>query len=249
MQFKRKDLRSGQTKILNGKEMKKSIIKQTRSKYDHQRPKDEYTGLRSPQLDKLLNQLDSETYAVYKEVFLVSALYKVNNNPQTRYLILIDGIQDSYTEITNLIENHIPIWALEIIDRKSRSKTECSNLSQWFRENMGRAFSFVDMDYLLHNKKEDTVLLIEEKNSSNYKVGYGQLLSYEEMAVDAIIKPTKLLFLYHNSSRINYLLTEEQDINTSSPYFNSIGNGFKINSNYLQSCNFENLINIIQAEI
>ena len=131
-----------------------------------------------------------------KNVFLVSALARINSDIKSRYLILIDGEYYS-SRLTEIFFNYIPVYSVTI-SNELKEEGKLGRLSYWFREIMGRGFSFIDIDYLLVDEKYHKVVIIEEKigNASSQSVGYGQWISYKELITDVIAKPNVLLFIF-----------------------------------------------------
>lgn len=194
MIFTIKNVRNGLIENLNSSQFKSKIINETESTYEDSSVLSERTGLRPESLDSLFNEL--KDLIVEKDIYLVTALYRINSNKHTRYMILIDG--DNYNpKITNLIHDYVPIYSVSINNQKETTGV-ASKLSHWFRNTMGRGFSFSNIDYLIINKNFDKSILVEEKigKIGISSLGYGQLISYKELITDVIKEPNLLLFIF-----------------------------------------------------
>lgn len=121
-------------------------------------------------------------------------------------MILVDQTNEHncYEGIKKLLRDNIPAYAIEFTSNNI-------NLSQWFRKNMGRAFSFIDLDYLIY-KPNDEVIIVEEKNSLAARIGYGQLLSLRELATDIFVGDTAILFVYVDGNTIQSYLCKKNEI-------------------------------------
>lgn len=194
-----KDVRTGELLRLTSEEFKQKIISETNCKFENGKVLEERTGLRPESLNDFMQVLSS-SLVIQKHVFLVTALCRVNCNKETRYMILIDG--NEYDDrLSSLIYDYVPIYSVKI-EGANDEEGKLSSLSKWFRETMGRAFSFIDIDYLIINQNYTKVALIEEKigKSGASAIGYGQLISYKELLMDVLKKPLFLLFIFSTSN-------------------------------------------------
>lgn len=194
-----KNVRTGELSRLTSEQFKEKIISETNCKYENGRVLEERTGLRPESLNEFIQVL-SNNLIVQKHIFLVTALARVNNIKETRYMLLIDGEDYDY-RLSTIIHNYVPVYSVKIegaLDQEGKLST----LSKWFRSTMGRAFSFIDIDYLLININYNKVALIEEKigKSGAASIGYGQLISYKELLMDVIKNPLFLLFIFSTSN-------------------------------------------------
>lgn len=200
-----KNVRTGQVEELNSQQFKSKIIKETNCKYENAPVLPERTSLRLEALDLLLEQLKG--VLIQRNVFLVTALSRINNNKYTRYMILIDG-HECNEKIVDIVFDYIPIYSV-IVKDEVKEEGKASELSHWFRNTMGRGFSFSDIDYLIINPNFNKVLLIEEKigKSGISSLGYGQLISYKELITDVIKVPNLLLLIFsvENANLKSYL--------------------------------------------
>lgn len=200
-----KNIRDGQTRLWSSEQFRRNILYVTKSQFINKQVLRERTGLRPTALEEIMNQLNEEIIVI-KDIFVVSAIYRINKDPQTRYLLLIDGSLGVKEEeiIRQIVPEYISIWSVNVTEETAGENVEHGYLSKWFRTNMGAGFSFIDIDYLLYNSATHKTLLIEEKNHGQYTVGYGQLLSYEELLRDIIQVPANLLFLYIHDQHYEY---------------------------------------------
>lgn len=174
-----KNYRTNEKFKMNSDEFKNFIINITNSRYENSDVTRERTGLRFSILDRVTKLLSNKTQ-VLKNIYLVSALSRINNNKSSRYLILIDNIEYD-DSILELINDYIPVY---LVKTEKYTSSNASFLSSWFRNNMGRGFSFVDIDYFITNNRK--IVLLEEKATPNSNLGYGQLISYKELILDVL---------------------------------------------------------------
>lgn len=185
--------RTGEKLNLNSNQLKTKIISETKSVYEDTSVLEERTGLRIKILESFLRKkMDS----VQTDLYVVSAVGRINNDKKTRYIVIIDNRDYDY-RINEIINLNIPIYIINY-DKDDDSEENRTYFSKWFRENMGRAFSLIDVDYLLINKNKDKIVLIEEKVGKNsmLSLGYGQTLSYLEIIEDVINSKNAMLFIY-----------------------------------------------------
>ncbi len=234
------DMRSKKEESMSSEEFRNFIIQKTESRLEYGRPViPERTGYRGSKINAL-----KENFCVYENVFLVTAISRVNNNVNTRYMILIDETNKKVNcqGIEKIVNKNIPIYRIR--SNNINQNQQISFLSYWFRKTMGRAFSFIDLDYLI--QKDNHIIIIEEKNSLYTKIGYGQLLSLKELANDIFSVPTTLLFIYIDNN-IQYYICEQYDINNYKYNFISQYPGYRIkNENIHILNNNEELIDIIK---
>lgn len=186
--------RTGEEFQLDSSELRNKIINETNSVYEDTQVLPERTGLRPKELKEILKDLDYVT--IQSNVYVVTTLSRINSDKNTRYMILVDGLNYDY-KINDIITENIPIYLISY-QKDDTNELEMSYLSFWFRKNMGRAFSFIDIDYLLVNKNLDRVILIEEKVGKNsmLSLGYGQSISYLELVNDIISKKNAVIFIF-----------------------------------------------------
>ncbi|WP_163970863.1 hypothetical protein [Oceanobacillus halotolerans] len=240
MTFKVKNIRSNRIVQATGEQLKQYIIQRTKSKYVEQAVKPEGTGLRPTALDGITDNLSNDI-TVWKNVYIVSALYKFNANPKTRYLILVDGFVEPEEEalLKQMIKDPIPIWCVQTKEDIKDENIKHSFLSKWFRQHMGNGFSFVDIDYFLFHKQPNMILLVEEKHTRHYGIGYGQLLSYRELLSDVVQSRANLLFLFMADNQCHYfscdqsMLTPQQQ-NTYFINHYPHGKGFSIRPEWIK---------------
>lgn len=248
-EFRVKNLRSLNTKQFTSDELKKAIIKKTKSVYDRKKVMPERTTKRPSNFEKLIDQF-KDNFKIMRNIFIVSALGKYNRDLETRYLILIDGeVSDEEREIIlSVFNNYVPIMIITT-SNDINEDVEHSYLSEWFRKTMGNGFSFVDIDFLIYNYENGSVLLLEEKNTYKKVVGYGQLLSYEEMLEDVMVQNSILLmFLYSNNTALEYFIYDREKMSSKNrdEFFENNNPGFLIKSQYIGKLNSNNsLINYI----
>ena len=238
MDFNVEGLRNGINHNYTSDQFKEIIIKRTQSKYDEAPVTSEGTGKRPSEFRRIVEDLNLRAeLSILENVFIVSALFRHNPDPSTRYLILIDGeISESHKDIVrSLIPEHISILKVVSLNKLTDTTIEHSYLSEWFRREMGNGFSFVDIDFLIYNYQTDKVLLLEEKTTAINSIGYGQLKSYEELLRDITVeKESSLMFLYARESGLDYFICNKETIapgrnNRIKPN----KRGFLINENYV----------------
>lgn len=221
--FKIKNIRTGKLENLSSEEFKEKIICETKSQYLSGQVLAERTNIRVEALDILLNEL--KHLPIQKNIYLVTAIGRINRDKFTRYMILIDG--DEYGPgLPDLIFDYVPIYSVEIKDRIKKEGT-ASPLSHWFRNTMGGGFSFSDIDYLITNPGLDPVLLIEEKfgKSGISSMGYGQLISYKELLTEVIERPNLLLVIFSIEDANLQSQVEYYTCNKNSFLGNNLKNG------------------------
>ena len=191
--FKIKNLRTNNVAIMSREEFKDFIISTTHGVFENTRVLPERTGLRPESLQDLVDSL--EEFRIFKGIYIVTVLGRINNNPKTRYMILIDGEHVSQ-DILKIFADYIPVYTV-IVQNEEKIEGHASALSVWFRNTMGRGFSFIDIDYLITNNYTK-VVMIEEKigKSGISSLGYGQALSYWELVKDVIVNPIDLYFIF-----------------------------------------------------
>jgi len=190
--FNIEDLRTGIKYNFSSNEFRDFLIQKTKSVYENLSVTQERTNQRFPILTDLCRI--NHNISIQNGLFLVTALSRINNDKNTRYVLLIDGLEYS-DNILFSIQDYVPVYRVNMtID--SHSESVPSALSKWFRSNMGRGFSFVDIDYFLYKNDYSRVLMIEEKASNNATLGYGQRISYYEMMNDVIKFNSKLTVIF-----------------------------------------------------
>lgn len=237
MSFIVKSLRTNVEREMTSEQLKNQIIRKTESRYDRAAVAIERTGLRPTVMKAVLNSLNDNIY-VLKNVFIVSALFRYNNNPQTRYLILVDGLLEEAEEklLLEIVNEYVPIWCVSTNRDATDTDAQYGYLSEWFRSTMGNGFSFIDIDYLIYNEDTNSILLLEEKATYTYRIGYGQLLSYEEMLRDVIRINANLMFLYVVDNEYKYFVCNRNMLANQNRkhYFNVLERGFSIHRNYIE---------------
>ncbi|MDP3012842.1 MAG: hypothetical protein Q8M92_01280 [Candidatus Subteraquimicrobiales bacterium] len=232
-----KNIKTGETNELSSQQFKEKIIALTRSRFENSSVLSERTGLRPESLNALLAELN--TLIIQKNVFIVTALSRINNDKHSRYLILIDS--DKYDDrIADLVFDYIPIYSVKIKD-ELREEGVLSKLSGWFRATMGRGFSFIDIDYLIIDRDFNKAVLFEEKigKSGVSSIGYGQLLSYKELISDVIKKQNSLFFVFS---------IEKANIGDTVSYFKCDKNSFSGN-NLINSRTEQKTLRVLSQEI
>lgn len=245
MHFNLKDLRNNQQRTISEQQMKELIINKTISRYERGHVTEERTGQRFEELQGLVAMLD---YPVCSNIYIVTAIARVNSNPMNRYLILVDGACED-NSIAELFKEHIPIYSVVIDSDEQRGHGECSILSTWFRQNMGSAFSFSDVDYLIYNRHNRRALILEEKAGSpnTLKIGYGQLLSYGELLNDVMEYDSSIMFVYKNGRSLWSFECDGDAIDepNRNRYFNSVYPGFAVKQEVITVCNPRSLLSKI----
>jgi len=197
--FTIKNIRNKEYYILTSEEFRDKIIRETGCEFENGYVTEERTGLRPESLNIFIKELSKKSFVIQKHIFLVTALRRVNNDKNSRYMILIDG-NEYDSRLPSLVHDYVPIYSVTI-KGSVNEEGKLSSLSKWFRATMGRAFSFIDIDYLLINRYGNKVALIEEKigKSGVSSIGYGQLISYEELLKDVLKDPRFLLFIFNST--------------------------------------------------
>lgn len=234
-----KNVRTGsKPEVLTSQQLKQRILHITRAKYEVGNVLQERTGERPKVISNYLKNSDS--LIVHDNVFLVSAVARLNNDKKTRYLILIDG--EKYSQrITEIVHDYIPIYSIKIEGAK-REPGKASLLSKWFRKTMGKGFSFIDIDYLITNQKSNKVVIVEEKigkEKLEEKYNYGQLRSYQELLNDVINKDAKLYFAFVLGRFIKY----------KECYQNTHIRADEINNSRFKQVDLSGFVNIIKQDI
>lgn len=185
------NLRNSKKTEMPEEKLKESIIEKTNCRFENTAVLAERTGIRESELRNYFLQLND--LQITEKIFIVSAVERVNNDKSTRYMVVIDGI-DVDGRIIKLFKNHIPVIAVTFSDA-TNAQGKMSYFSKWFRTNMGRAFSLIDLDFLINKPNDVKTVVVEEKQkaASQFSLGYGQMLSYKEVLEDVLEKP---LFLY-----------------------------------------------------
>lgn len=183
--FKIYNYRTGITQDLTSDELKNSIITTTNSVYENTGVLPERSGKRPTLIEPFLNTLTNGV--LLKGVFLVTALYRVNRDPNTRYMLVATGDKNQYLNLLSKINPQIPF--IHVDCSAFTPIHEGGYLSTWFRNTMGRAFSFIDIDFIF--LKADKIILIEEKTHIG-TLGYGQKMSYDELLRDIFNIPSIL---------------------------------------------------------
>lgn len=189
--FKIYNYKNNETFDLNDEQLKEFIINTTHSRYENLSVTSERTGKRPSFLKDSFETLLKGT--LIEGLFLITALGRVNSDKRTRYMLVSIGDKNSYNALLPYINDYVPFFH---IDCSAYTPThEGGYLSSWFRQTMGRAFSFIDIDFLF--LKNENLFLIEEK-TNNATLGYGQKMSYSELMTD-IFKKTPTLILVSSS--------------------------------------------------
>ena len=193
---KLRDIRTKEIHLFSDEELRDFIIKKTKCQYEDKAVLSERTGMRYNQLKSMVKEV-SLKYHLVSNLFIVTAVGRVNSDKKTRYLLISNGAIDE--SILEMVNPCVPIFVFE--KPEGESDEYASYISKWFRGTMGRAFSFIDIDYLIFDKSTDLALLIEEKDSQFVKMGYGQEISYAEMLEDVLTVDAQLLVI--NTSNIS----------------------------------------------
>jgi hypothetical protein len=199
--FEVTNLRTGETLALTSSQFKEKIILETRCTFEDSYVLRERTGLRPQHIHRLIRDL-APHYYILSNVFIVTALSRINNDYNTRYMILIDGGEINI-EILDVLRDYVPIYHVDI-QNQMRVIGHNSELSTWFRNTMGRGFSFIDIDYLIFNPDSNSLVMIEEKvdTTSVSSIGYGQRLSYMELLSDIFNRNSTLIFVFSTTSTV-----------------------------------------------
>ncbi|MGL4802052.1 MAG: hypothetical protein ACRC18_07275 [Cetobacterium sp.] len=212
--FKIYDYRTRNTHNLTSDELKDVIITTTNSVYENTRVLSERTGKRPTLIEPFLNTLTNGV--LLKGVFLVTALSRVNRDPNTRYMLVATGDKDQYLDFLSKINPQIPF--IHVDCSAFTPIHEGGYLSTWFRNTMGRAFSFIDIDFIF--LKANKIILIEEKTHIG-ELGYGQEMSYNELLRDIFNVPSTLCVAKYDTSTQNIETLIKQ--NSSSDFLKKIG--------------------------
>lgn len=188
---------------MSSDELKNYIIEKTKSTYENKAVAPERTGQRPSFLASHLEKL-KENITVLKGIFLITSLSRVNDDKKTRYMLVSTGNKDDYLTLLPYLNDYISFINIDCSDYNPIH--EGGYLSTWFRTNMGRAFSFIDIDFLLLKKSDisTSIYLLEEKtNQAN--LGYGQKLSYIELMTDIFTITPSLCIINTSESENCYL--------------------------------------------
>ncbi|WP_338998922.1 hypothetical protein LC560_02125 [Fusobacterium animalis] len=188
---------------MSSEELKNYIIEKTNSIYENRTVAPERTGQRPSFLAPYLEKL-KENITLLKGIFLITSLSRVNNNKKTRYMLVSTGNKDDYLTLLPYLNDYISF--INIDCSNYNPVHEGGYLSTWFRQNMGRAFSFIDIDFLILKKSNTntSIYLLEEK-TNQASLGYGQQLSYIELMTD-IFTIIPCLCIINTSNSGNYYL-------------------------------------------
>lgn len=184
---------------MSSSQLKDFIIKTTNSKFENSAVLPERTGLRPAPLRDFI--LSLEEFEKFKNIYLVTTLSRVNKDPNTRYLLI--SVNNDVSIVKNIlpyINTNISFIHVNTLDNEDTH--EGGFFSSWFRNNMGRAFSFIDIDYLLLNPNR--VFLVEEKTHFA-PLGYGQKMSYYELLSDIFNVESRLLLVQDYSKDELYM--------------------------------------------
>lgn len=187
------DYRTKKNFEMTSEKLKEMIISTTKSSYEDTAVLPERHGIRPTLIEPFLKELKNGT--LFKGIFLVTALARRNNDPNTRYMLIATGNKEGYSELLPRIKPQIPFFHIDCSAFKPTH--EGGYLSSWFRNNMGRAFSFIDIDFIF--LKADKIILIEEKTNIGV-MGFGQTLSYNELLRDIFNKKSVLCVIKYSES-------------------------------------------------
>lgn len=196
MSHKIKNLRTNEMFNFSDNEFRDYILKSTKCTYNPSSVAPERTGRRFHKLKPLILKAPDDIN-MDMNIYVITAVSRVNNDPNTRYMIIIDG--PASDGVANIFKENIPI--IQYI-REDESDEFASTISKWFRSNMGRNFSFIDADYLLSDSSRNKALVIEEKDSAYASLGYGQQISYCELLVDILKVESELWMLRTEADKI-----------------------------------------------
>ncbi|MCT2094926.1 hypothetical protein M3D73_03990 [Staphylococcus epidermidis] len=206
------NLRSGNTIKMNSEQFKNAIIQSTKCCDTGLNPKSEGTETRPSIIKKIKTEITSSIEFI-ENIYIVTAIKKYNNNPQTRYLILIDEyiLEEHKQILLDIIKDHITIILVEN-EENDKNTSSVSFLSRWFRENMGNGFSFIDIDFILYSRQTQKPYIIEEKTTNSNLISFGQFLSYKELLNDVLKVDCSIIFIFISSS-IRYIKSRKEELN------------------------------------
>ncbi|MBV5221307.1 hypothetical protein [Staphylococcus hominis] len=206
------NLRNGKTMKMDSEQFKKAIIDSTSCYDTGLTPKKEGTETRPSIIKEIKTEITSGIEFI-ENIYIVTAIKKYNNNPQTRYLILIDEyiLEEHKQILLDIIKEHITIILVEN-EENDKNNSSVSFLSRWFRKNMGTGFSFIDIDFILYSRQTQKAYIIEEKTTNSNLIGFGQFLSYKELLNDVLKVECSIIFIFI-SSTIRYIKSRKEELN------------------------------------
>ena len=196
MNHRIKNVRTGEVFDFSDVEFRDFILKETKCSYNPSSVAPERTGRRFHKLKPLILRVQ-DSVNIDMNIYIITAVSRINNDPNSRYMIIIDG--EVSNGVLKLFKDNVPV--IQYI-RDIESEEFASTISKWFRSYMGRNFSFIDADYILSNTARDKALIIEEKNYSSAGLGYGQQISYCELLTDIINVDAELWMLRTENDKV-----------------------------------------------
>ena len=183
--FRLKDLRNDENFYIDEKSLKNFIINNTNSVFEDLKVKKERTGKRPSPFSDFKDEIKADY--IFEKVFLITALKRVNPDKNSRYMLLSENYNP---KLINVLNDYVSAYFI-------RNKSEDDlYLSKFFRNNLGRAFSFIDIDFIF--QKGNNILIVEEKSRIESTFGYGQLLSYKEFLEDVLKQDLNISFCLLN---------------------------------------------------
>lgn len=191
------DYKNKTTLLLDSPALQKYIFEKTKSHLINKTVTAERTGTRPTFISHYLNTLKNGI--LLKGIFLVTAVSKINNDVNTRFLLIATGNKYDYEDLIPKLNSQIPF--IHIDYSAFQATHQGGYLSSWFRNEMGAGFSFIDVDFIF--LKKDKVVLIEEKTFLG-TMGYGQNLSYNELLSDIFSVKTIMCLLKVTGNSVNF---------------------------------------------
>lgn len=183
------DYRYGYTNnFLTDGELRTYILALTDGVYENGSVLAERTGIRPNILfDRLLTDFQE---SLVTGIYLATVVERCNPDPNTRYLILAHEA-DFPDWLVDYISPSVPILLIP-------NYHSDFDISSWFRANMGSAYSFIDIDYII--ALGNALVLLEEKDTYTYDLRYGQKKSYSEMMNDVLNVPSVAIINFLKSN-------------------------------------------------
>ena len=156
---------NGERHAFSSDEFASLIWNLTIGRYEERRVRAERTGVRPNVLDQDIRRTFGESN-VFTGLYLLTST--TNKNECSRYVMIATDELPRWLE--HNIKQSVPLLIVERSDE---------DLSSWFRNTLGFAYSVVDIDYIANGR--NGIILIEEKAKANVEsLSYGQEESYRE---------------------------------------------------------------------